>query len=128
MTTMKVRAWTNETPPRFEEYTPGTPLDTAVDLVVPAFDESDFHGVLDKTWAIGNRMMSDANGKDWPVTVRSLSVGDVIAIAMPGGREWFWSVARFGFEAIDPASICDCGKGDYCPEFGIDFGPAEVTV
>lgn len=120
-----VRAWTNEQTGRyrFESYQLGDTLSNPVDLLV-VVDAGDMHTALDVTWAIGNRMEVDANGKAWPKTVRSLSVGDVIAIQQSGGRQWFWWISRMGFEAMPVNDPCDCGKGDLCPQYGIRFAPA----
>jgi hypothetical protein len=46
----------------------------------------------------------DATGKAYPVTVRSVSRGDLVKVAH-GARSWFFAVAGVGFHAIpEPAN------------------------
>lgn len=112
---MEVRAFLNAGPGMFWRYAPGDalkpgpvvrlalddaarpdPLLGSVSLPPEALE----HAALDRAWAVGNRMGADDAGAEWPSDVRSLSVGDVLAIG-----EAAWSVAMFGFEALPPGAL-----------------------
>lgn len=102
---IKVRCFQN-TSAMFEPYTPG-------DLLVPChtitFDESvlkDAMGVLESAYRIGNRMGADAVGAEWPHTVRSMSVGDVVLVEVNEKAFEWAAVDTFGFKTIDaPESV-----------------------
>lgn len=42
--------------------------------------EADVDAAVDAMWTIGNRQGQDDDGQEWPSGVRSVSVGDVIAV------------------------------------------------
>lgn len=68
---------------------------------------------MNAAYAVGNRMQPDANGNDWPHIIRSLSVGDVLVLgsATAGDNPAAWSVADFGFVALDFIRIAGTSRG-----------------
>ncbi len=67
---------------------------------------------LEKAYAVGNRMERDADGRVWPMFIRSLSVGDLL-VAEPNEFRAYamaWSVDRVGFKDEYNA---DLNLGDY---------------
>lgn len=101
--TVEVQTFINDGPGRFMGYEPGDKLYPGPVLQVRILDDGNDlnHRLLDLAWAIGNRQGVDAFGEAWPSWVRSLSVGDVLAIrAFAGGPLVAWGVDSFGFKAL----------------------------
>jgi hypothetical protein len=67
---------------------------------------------LDKAYTVGNRMARDADGRVWPMFIRSLSVGDLL-VAEPNEFRAYamtWAVDHAGFKDVYTASL---NLGDY---------------
>ena len=56
----------------------------------------------DAAFAVGNRVGRDDNGTTWPSDVRSVSVGDVVAVSAPDATVTHLSVDSLGFTVVDP--------------------------
>lgn len=95
-----VTAFVNEGPGRFFAFAPG---DTLVHAGTYTFEAESPEAALNLIWEVGNRMAVDANGTEWPPTVRSLSVGDVLVVG-----DDVWSVAPVGFDPV-PAAAWEVG-------------------
>jgi hypothetical protein len=104
----RIKTYINEGPGMFWKYQPGDRLVAGPDLDLGAATEGrDEETIAEMVYAIGNRMGLDANGKAWPRTVRSLSVGDVVVIG-----ESAWAVAMAGFEQIERFAL-DVSLSEY---------------
>lgn len=55
-------------------------------------------------WPVGNKQAADADGKEWPHTVRSLSVGDVLYVESVDGLDAprLYAVAGAGLTEVQP--------------------------
>lgn len=131
MTRYTFQAFTNEQyESRFIRFADGDLVRFAGRVTVEADSLSE---ALERAWSVGNRQEPDADGNDWPRFVRSLSVADLLVQEMPGEapvRMVGHAVAGMGFTQelvldLHPVEggfrvqvLCDCGKGDLCPQFG----------
>lgn len=96
---------TNETRgSRFIDFSNGDKVRFAAVVKVEADDVNE---ALNRLYAVGNRMEEDADGREWPRLVRSMSVGDLIlwGNAGPEPNQLAWSVADFGFDAEGYVSL-----------------------
>lgn len=86
-------------------YQPKAPIATVGRYRVEADDPN---AAAEKMFAVGNRMEQDAEGRSWPSTVRSLSVGDLLAIEDGTQRRkvtTFLAVERFGWkDVVEPTN------------------------
>lgn len=127
MTRYTFQAFTNETDgSRFFRFNDGDLVRFAGSVTVEAETVEEAREVA---WMVGNREAVDANGQRWPFFVRSLSVGDLLCEIGPETIIGH-AVAPCGFTgglilAFSPEANgirvqvrCDCGKGEYCPQFG----------
>lgn len=57
------------------------------------------HGAAEAVWPVGNKMEPDATGKEYPVDVRSLSVGDMVETDGPDGKHYL-ACASVGWDEI----------------------------
>lgn len=56
----------------------------------------------ERMFAVGNRVEADAEGAKWPSDIRSISVGDVLAIREADSKQYvFYAVDSIGWQAID---------------------------
>lgn len=131
MTRFTFQAFTNETHgSRFFRWNPGDLMRYVGTVTVEA---ETVEAACEVAWAVGNREGVDANGQRWPFFVRSLSVGDLLALVGseiivghfvdPAG---FTNGIVLSFSPEDSGLVrievrCDCGKGEYCPQFGPAF-------
>lgn len=133
MTRYTFQAFTNEQrESRFTQFAHGDLIRFAGRVTVEGNSLSE---ALERAWSVGNRQEPDADGNDWPRFVRSLSVADLLVQEMP--KEALspfqvigHAVDRIGFTQglildLHPVEdgfrvqvLCDCGKGDLCPQFG----------
>ncbi|MER7001338.1 hypothetical protein [Streptomyces sp. NPDC000410] len=81
--------------------TDGTPLR----MVFTTSRVTDSHTAAEAAFAVGNRQNSDDRGQDWPDDVRSLSVGDVLAVTAPDGTTTHLTVDSVGFSEILPPAV-----------------------
>lgn len=98
----------NVGPDNFFGYTASAPLAEVDTFRVEAHDPQ---SAVDALWPVGNKMRADADGKNYPRDVRSLSVGDLIRVTSrvegwPGRPEVsFYAVSSFGWTPIpEPAN------------------------
>ncbi|WP_326581629.1 hypothetical protein OIE69_44415 (plasmid) [Actinacidiphila glaucinigra] len=74
----------------------GTPL--TLTFTVLSVDDA-----ADAAWVVGNRQGRDDTGQDWPSDVRSVSVGDVLAVTAPrGDAVTYLAVASADFTPVGP--------------------------
>jgi hypothetical protein len=79
-----------------EGFKPGDPLIQIGHRLVAVEADSE-PDALNAVWVVGNRMGADADGRQWPSGVRSLSVGDIIVVGPVGQRRTRYAVATIGF-------------------------------
>lgn len=101
----KVATALNDGEGRFWRYEPSDRLVPGPTLTVeaPGTDEA-----LNAAWEIGNRMGSDANDESWPSNVRSLSAGDVLAVAteMASGSAFnCFAIEGVGFKVVSERTV-----------------------
>jgi hypothetical protein len=91
----------------FMAYDPKHLLAEVDTFTVDAGDGPD--GAADEMFRIGQKGLDDhrfcdATGKAYPLTLRSVSVGDLVKV-VHGSRSWFFLVAGAGFDEIpEPAN------------------------
>lgn len=122
----QVRTYLNDGEGRFDAFAPTDALAVGPVIAIQARSE---HEALDLAWRAGNpQTVAEANAWNF----RSLSVADILVI----GR-FAWAVDRAGFLAVPLTDViqalkagqvshrgtlldepCDCGKGEWCPQFG----------
>lgn len=114
----RVVAYVNVGPDNFSGYRPGAPLaEVRPDYLPDAPLRPTFWLVwatsperaAERFFAVGNRMEQDAGDRDWPSDVRSLSVGDVLAVkaaakGLPKALT-FYAVERFGWRELPSAEV-----------------------
>lgn len=95
MTTYLVTPLINIGASNFTGFTPEHPLsyDPRLMLTVEA---DDVEAAGSAAFKVGNRMAADANGREWPSDVRSLSVGDVLVI-----EDRVLAIEPVGFADVD---------------------------
>jgi hypothetical protein len=77
------------------------PTDTIAQVAEFTIEAPDPMAAAGKIWTVGNKMGPDDAGNLYPPDVRSLSVGDLIAVNNWAGREvTFLAVASFGWTEI----------------------------
>ncbi|MFE1786248.1 hypothetical protein ACFW9F_27660 [Streptomyces sp. NPDC059506] len=81
-----------------EVTTNGTPLR----LTFNADRVTDSHSAADAAFVVGNAQGSDDMEQNWPADVRSLSVGDVLAVTGPDGATVHLRIDPVGFSEIQP--------------------------
>jgi hypothetical protein len=96
MTTFTALVYVNVGEDNFAGYKPRDPIAEVDTFAVRADDPLT---AADGAWVIGNKMSNDADGKSYPLDVRSVSVGDLLMVS-DGTRKWFYSVDSFGFTEI----------------------------
>jgi len=104
-----IATYINSGPGRFDAYETGDLLTNGPIVRLAADTE---HAALDRVWTIGNRM--DPETYEWPDFIRSLSVGDVLAVKPEGTFPvpvHYFAVASFGFDAITPAQFDESRSG-----------------
>lgn len=95
---------------RFGPYTPGDRVHSAARLVVEA---DSVEAAFEKVYVVGNRMSADAEGRSWSPDVRSISVGDVIAIRpRPFADAVAKTVASFGFTDVNLGTLTTASRDD----------------
>lgn len=82
MTDYRITAYVNVGEGNFFGYHPRHEI-AEVHTFVLARRNVTLHDVAENMWAIGNRIGCDSTGATWPSDVRSMSVGDVLAIRDP---------------------------------------------
>jgi hypothetical protein len=88
----------NEGEGRFFAYDEG---DRLVPGPVLTVDADSLEGAAEKAFAVGNRQGVDAVGNNWPNTVRSLSVGDVVTITTDDTPSALsYACGSFGWKSI----------------------------
>lgn len=61
--------------------------------------------IADLVWPVGNKDGVDHNGKEYPLDVRSLSIGDLVKVEDDTGRQWFFALEGVGHKEIpEPAN------------------------
>jgi hypothetical protein len=71
-----------------------------------SIDADNIMSALDDAYMVGNGLTGDAFGFTWPTNVRSLSVGDIVAIGNPSLSETeYWAVEPAGWKNIPQAYI-----------------------
>ena len=90
----------------YGEWAPGKPLAFDEDLTSVVVVAEEVAEALEEVFVVGNRMRVDADGKAWSRDVRSVSVGDVVALTVGGRALGFHAVAPVGFTAV-PADQWD---------------------
>lgn len=53
-----------------------------------------------RMWPVGNKINADDAGTDYPRDVRSLSVGDLLSVSIPGEQQTFLAVTSDGWRDI----------------------------
>lgn len=109
----RIAALVNVGPNRFQQHAPDDAL--AVVTARPGSRApllfcvvgAQVHDALERVWDIGNRMAVDSQGNRWPRDVRSLSVGDVLAVVTTtapdtAAQGTFHAVDSLGYRAITP--------------------------
>ncbi|MGP3953451.1 hypothetical protein [Streptomyces sp. 7N604] len=71
-------------------------------LTFSAATHADAAEAAEAAFEVGNRQGSDDSGQSWPEDVRSVSVGDVLAVTGPDGTTVHLSVDSVAFSEIDP--------------------------
>ena len=100
MPNYRVTAYVNVGEDNFFGYTPRAPLAEVDTFTIEA---ADVHFAANAMWAVGNKEAGpDAAGKEYPHDVRSLSVGDLLAIHPTDTDEgkYFLAVASVGFTDV----------------------------
>lgn len=77
---------------------------------------------LDVAWVVGNREYATDQCSDrWPVNVRSLSCGDVLAVAEIGQstlpRTRWYAIDSFGFTEVDSLDVAQSLRNAPSPRF-----------
>jgi hypothetical protein len=104
--TYSLTALVNEGEGIFDGFREGQPGFTATDFLAPVpgtfhVEAESAEAALEVMWAVGNRQGPDSYGRQWPSTVRSMSVGDVLVVKGHG----VWKCARMGWEPTDEAAV-----------------------
>lgn len=80
---------------------------TSEDTVTYAHDQ--YHTVtatgeqdaLETVYAIGNHILADDTGTNWPTTTRSISIGDLIHLTTPDGTtDTWWACEPVGWRTV----------------------------
>lgn len=104
MSTYRVTIYVNVDPEHtnFFGYQPTHPVAKVGTFTVHANDP---HGAAEAAWIVGNKEAGpDALGQDYPLDVRSVSVGDMVETDGPDGKHYF-SCASVGWDEIpEPAN------------------------
>lgn len=99
-TTVQVYLNTNTRNSFMHGFSHGDQMVTSDDLLTFEFDKCADTVAADKAFKIGNLRLADRNGKQYLPQIRSISVGDVIAV-----DGIFYAVADFGFRTVVPSLV-----------------------
>lgn len=134
---VEVRTYLNDGEGRFSEYQSGDRLYPGPVVTIDldpgershpllgrvARSQAGFeYTALDRAWSIGNRQEPDSLDVSWPSYVRSLSMGDVLAIG-----ELAWSVATFGFTLLTTDDLVRSLGQDAVDNSRGTFGPPATS-
>lgn len=100
MTRYRVTVYVNVGEDNFSGYTPRAPIALVDTFQIEADTPLDAAGTM---WVIGNKEGGEIGyeGKPYPRDVRSLSVGDLVAVSLDGERQpRFFAVASVGWTEI----------------------------
>lgn len=75
---------------------------TPLQLVFHAATHATPDAVADAAWVVGNKQGADDAGQTWPLDVRSMSVGDVLAVTAPDGTTIHLCVGGSRFSPAEP--------------------------
>jgi hypothetical protein len=101
MTAYTVTVYVNVDEHNFFGYKPRHPIAEVDTFTIEA---EDAEWAANGMWPVGNKMRPDSLGKSYPRDVRSLSVGDLLKVSVPGGKHFF-AIESVGFTEIpEPAN------------------------
>jgi hypothetical protein len=93
-----ITAYVNVGDDNFRGYTPRAPIAKVGDFVLE--DCASAEDAARQFWAIGQKEGRDAAGRRWPHDVRSLSVGDLLALTSAQRDMRFLAIASVGWSDV----------------------------